>query len=334
MKSIWIFILAITFYSCNTDPLKVDVSDIEVNTAFYRIDSILYGNKTDVVHDKLQALYPKHQPFLDVYTEDILQLGKVGSPALEKNLQIFLNDTVYSQVGDTIINRFADFKPIMKRFTEGFKHYRYYFPEKEIPAVYAYPSGFNQSLIVADDFLGIGLDKYLGRDCIFYKYLGMPQFKIENMYPMRMVTEAFYALAATQYPFNAENDNLLANMIHEGKLIYFTEAMLPETPDSVIIGYSQKKLEWSEVQEAAMWTYLVEHKLLYTSDRLEIRKYINDAPFTNAFTNESPGRTGVWLGWQIIHSFMKNNEEVTLSELMEMDDAQEILSKSGYFPAQ
>ncbi|MDA3817321.1 MAG: hypothetical protein PF486_08085 [Prolixibacteraceae bacterium] len=332
MKYLWIFLLAVAFYSCNTDPLKIDVSDIEINTAFYRIDSILYGNKPDVVHDKLQSMYSKHQSFLDVYTENILQLGKVGSPALKKNLQMFLNDTVYSQVGDAIIKRFADFEPIKERFTEGFKHYNYYFPEEDIPAIYAYPSGFNQSLVVADDFIGIGLDKYLGRGCIFYKYLGIPQFKIENMYPMRMVPEAFYALAVTQYPFSDENDNLLANMIHEGKLIYFAEAMLPETPDSVIIGYSQKQLEWCKTKEATMWTYLIENKLLYTSDRLEIRKYINDAPFTNTFTNESPGRTGVWLGWQIIHSFMKNNEEISLIQLMKIDDAQEILSQSGFFP--
>jgi hypothetical protein len=332
MKYIWIFLLAITLYSCNTDPLKVDVSDIEVNTAFYRIDSVLYGNKPDKVHDILQAMYPEHQSFLDVYTENILQLGKVGSSTMEKNLQMFLNDTVYSQVGDTIVKRFANFGPIREQFTEGFKHHKYYFPDKEIPAVYAYPSGFNQSLVVADDFIGVGLDKYLGRDCIFYQYLGIPRFKIDNMYPMRMVPEAFYAMAVTRYPFNADNDNLLANMIHEGKLIYFTESMLPEMPDSVIIGYSQEQLVWCGANEAAMWTYLVEQKLLYTSERLEIRKYINDAPFTNPFTNKSPGRTGVWLGWQIIHSYMKNNEEVTLGELMKMDNAQEILSQSGYFP--
>ncbi len=331
-RYLWFVILTVVFFSCSPDPLKIDVSDIEVNTAYYRIDSVLYGGSPDKVHDKLQEMYPEHQAFLDVYAENILQLGEVGSNTMEKNLHMFLNDTVYSRVGDTIVKHFDNFGPIKEQFTEGFKHYKYYFPGKEIPAVYAYPSGFNQSLVVADDFIGVGLDKYLGRDCIFYQYLGIPRFKIDNMYPMRMVPEAFYALAVTHYPFNAENDNLLANMIHEGKLIYFSEAMLPAMPDSVIIGYSKEQLEWCEANEAAMWTYLIEEKLLYTSERLEIRKYINDAPFTNPFTNKSPGRTGVWLGWQIIHSYMKNNEEVTLGELMKMNNPQEILSHSGYFP--
>lgn len=332
MKYLWFFIISVAFFSCDRNPLKVDVSEIEAPTDFYRIDSVLYGNEPDVVHDKLQAMYPKHKSFLDLYAEYILQLGEIGSITMEKNLHMFLNDTVYRQVGDTIVKRFADFEPIMKQFTEGFKHYKYYFPNEEIPAVYAYPSGFNQSLVVADGFVGVGLDKYLGRDCIFYEYLGIPRFKIDNMYPMRMLPEAFYALGVTRYPFNGENDNLLGNMIHEGKLIYFTEAMLPEMPDSVIIGYSYKQLEWCGANEAAMWTYLVEQKLLYTSERLEIRKYINDAPFTNSFTNKSPGRTGVWLGWQIVHSYMENNNEVSLEELMEMDNPQNILSHSGYFP--
>jgi uncharacterized protein YjaZ len=40
----------------------------------------------------------------------------------------------------------------------------------------------------------------------------------------------------------------------------------------------------------------------------------------------------MWVGWQIVKSYMKSNKEVTLSDLMNEIDAQKILSKSKYRP--
>jgi hypothetical protein len=38
------------------------------------------------------------------------------------------------------------------------------------------------------------------------------------------------------------------------------------------------------------------------------------------------------VGWQIIRSYMENNPEVSLQELMKMTDVNLIFSKSGYKP--
>jgi hypothetical protein len=39
-----------------------------------------------------------------------------------------------------------------------------------------------------------------------------------------------------------------------------------------------------------MWTFLVENRLLYDVERLTLQKYTEDAPFTNTFSNASPGK--------------------------------------------
>ena len=186
--------------------------------------------------------------------------------------------------------------------------------------------------MVAEDFIGINLDKYLGSDCIFYQYLGIPQYKIKKMYPQKMVPDLFYAYALTEFPNLDPVDNLLSNLIYQGKLMYFIEAMLPETPDSVVMGYSALQQEWCEANESLMWAHWAENKLLYSVERLDLQKYIGDAPFTSTFTKESPGKTGVWIGWQIIRSYMNNHPDVSLGQLMEMNNSQEILSQSRYFP--
>jgi len=65
---------------------------------------------------------------------------------------------------------------------------------------------------------------------------------------------------------------------------------------------------------------------------MNIVRFIGPAPFTSSFTNDSPGRTGSWLGWQIVRKYMKKNPEITLPELMKDDDYQKILNDSGYSP--
>jgi hypothetical protein len=81
-----------------------------------------------------------------------------------------------------------------------------------------------------------------------------------------------------------------------------------------------------------MWGYLVEHKLLFNADSFTIDQFIGGAPFTHGFTNDSPGRAAVWLGYRIAGRFMERNKEYTLSNLMNVTDYQSILNRARYNP--
>ena len=81
-----------------------------------------------------------------------------------------------------------------------------------------------------------------------------------------------------------------------------------------------------------MWTYLLEYKLLFSTDYMIIRKLVFPAPFTSYFPKESPGRAVVWLGYKIIEAYMDENQTVTLPQLMEATDYQLILRKSKFKP--
>jgi hypothetical protein len=148
----------------------------------------------------------------------------------------------------------------------------------------------------------------------------------------KIPTDVLYSWAVSEFEFDESTNNLIANMIYHGKILYFLDAMFPEEPDYLKIGYQPEKLEWCIKNEAGMWTYLVEHQLLFNTDRMNMVRFIGAAPFTAPFTNESPGRTGIWLGWQIVKKYMKKNSGTTLQALMLENDYQKILNESGYSP--
>jgi uncharacterized protein YjaZ len=63
-------------------------------------------------------------------------------------------------------------------------------------------------------------------------------------------------------------------------------------------------------------------------------RFINVAPFSKFYLeidNESPGRIGQWVGWQIVRSFMENNPKVTVQDLIKMNE-KDIFELSKYKP--
>ena len=88
------------------------------------------------------------------------------------------------------------------------------------------------------------------------------------------------------------------------------------------------------LNEEYMWRYFVEGNLLYDSDSKLGNRFINRAPFSKFYLeidNESPGRIGTWVGWQIVRKFMQENPDTKFEQLLELDP-QEILTRSKYKP--
>jgi hypothetical protein len=84
--------------------------------------------------------------------------------------------------------------------------------------------------------------------------------------------------------------------------------------------------------EARMWEYLIENKLLFETNRSVIRKFTGVGPFTKDFTSESPARAAVWTGWRIVEAYSRNNRDLSLREIMEEKDYQKVLTLSKYNP--
>ena len=122
-------------------------------------------------------------------------------------------------------------------------------------------------------------------------------------------------------------------MIHEGKKMYLLDLYLPTISDKLKIGYLEQKLDWAITNEEDIWKYFIERKLLFSTDTKLNKRFLDRAPFSKFYLeddNQSPGIIGVWLGWQIVRSYMQNND-VSLQQLLKINEL-DLYKKSKYKP--
>jgi hypothetical protein len=331
-QSLILLFLLFSLSACHRNPLKIDVSRIKLTMGIGRLDQDLFKVTKDNIHLAVPALQKKYGLFFDLYNKEILAIGNSNDSLYKSYLLTFVNDSTVAKAKLKSDSIFHNFSPFAKQFELAFRHYKYYYPGNPVPAVFTYLSGFNQSVVTMPMAIGISLDNYLGSNCKFYHQLGIFAYKRQNMEPNKLVYDAMYGFLSQQFEYIGDNENLVSEMIYRGKLLYLLDALIPDGPDSLKIGYTNDQLEWCKANETEMWSYLVEKRMLFSSDRMEVVRFINPAPFTTPFGQKSPGRTGIWLGWQIVKSYVKNNPEATLQQLMKESDYHKILNESGYSP--
>jgi len=327
-----LLVISVFIASCNQDNKLANVPQVAIDYRFVRFEQALFGLDMDHYADSLPFLRNQHPSFFDMFSHRIILIGGMEDPHFSTYLTQFVTDKDIYLSYQASQEVFDNMNPLSDKLKNALQRYKYHFPEIHIPYVYTFISGFNISIAVDDSVLAIGLDKYLGSESEFYKRLALPLYKRQWMNPSKIVPDAVTGLLMTDFPFEERDHKLVDAMIYYGKLYYITQQFAPEEPLYEILGIAEGKMTWCEENEGKMWTYLAEKKLLFTDDFFTIRKFTGEAPFTKDFTNDSPGRAVVWIGYQIVKKYM-DKTQVTLSELMKEEDVQKILKMSRYNPS-
>ena len=320
----------LTLYSCESNPLEVDVSGVEVNQTVKRFDQQLFKYEK-ITNTEVDELKVEFNPFYTAYIENIVSIGSVHDPSVYYYLDNFIQDKNIKDVQSDIDSLYKDFAPYQVKIVDAFKHYKYYFPKRNIPEIITYNSGFNYAVVTDSSYLGIGLEMFLGDKYSAYRQLGLPQYKISGMTKNHLVSSVMLGWISTEFELDQANADLLTEMVHQGKLLYILDALTPAEDATIKINYTKEQVQWSETNEKQVWFYFIDNDLLYTKETKEIIKYMGESPFIQGFPDGSPGRVGHWIGWQIVKAYMEKNK-VSLSELVKEKDAQKILSLSKYKP--
>ncbi|MBX5438215.1 MAG: hypothetical protein IRZ29_01595 [Thermoflavifilum sp.] len=338
-RIVWALCIAFACTGCvrqHHRPLP-DVSNISVPPVkIYRFDQALTALDTTHLQQAVARLYQAYPTFMPVYFAQIMNYGPYSDTnhLLFDELRAMLGSKDIRGLQDTINQHFADLHWLENQLREGFRYLKYYFPSYRIPRVVSFYSGLNNfGAVTVDTVLGIGLDMFLGPQYPFYLQVSdpYPEYMLHQFAPEYIVPDCFKVIEQQMFPPRQEG-TLLDMMIQAGKQLYFLDAVLPKAPDSVKIGFSQKQLDWCKQNERMIWQYFIQNNLLYVRDMQQILHYIGPGPSTQGMPKEAPGNIGSWVGWQIVRKYMDDHPEVSLPQLMQMQDAQQLLTEARYRP--
>ena len=182
-----------------------------------------------------------------------------------------------------------------------------------------------------DDIMGVGIDMYLGSDYPYYNNV-VYDYQRPTMRKECVAVDVMKMYLAYHIAYNSRTNRLLDQMIFRGKQLFLLAQLLPNKPAWEIMGYTPEQWQWCEHYEQAIWNRMMQKRDLFKTESTVLSSYLNEGPFTAEITQDSPGRLGQWVGWQIVSSYMRNNKDITLVELLQESNAQKILEESFYKP--
>ncbi|MBY5958330.1 hypothetical protein KUV50_09325 [Membranicola marinus] len=297
-----------------------------------RFDQELCKTAEQSDNQLLEDLLDKYPIFTDVFFNQVIFPRNTESIQLNELIRNYCAAPAIQHLIDTSRILFPDLRQMENELGLAFGYYQNYFPEQPVPKVFTYVSEFGLGTFTVDHrVLAIGLDFFLGEDYPYYDPAVFSAYLRKTMSSEFMVSKAIRTLTQGLLP-SVSKGNMLDFMIRNGKIIYLTSMLLPDSPMHKICLYTPEQMEWVQDNELNIWSWLLDLGYFYESDQRKFKKFTDPAPNTPGLPQEAPGRIANWIGYRIVESYMNHHPDVTLKELADNTDFQSIMDRSKYKP--
>lgn len=344
MKKLYLPLLLGFFLTACGDKKKLpDVSGIKVDLKVDRFDEAFFAVDTLQIDQGLNKVHQQYPTFLSLFLQNIIG---ITDPAEVKMFYRY-----YRPLFDSSQKLYKNFEPVKADIEKAFRYVKYYFPRYKTPTqlipvigrldsrqdLARMANGEYTPDFIGQDLAGISLQFYLGRNFSWYQDQNFvnnvaPMFRSRRFSREYITVDLVKLIADDIFPDKSAGHPLIEQMIEKGKQWWLLDKFMPEAPDSIRTGYTQKQLDWINANEGLVWTYIAKNEDLYAIDPATLQTYIGEGPFTQGFDQElSPGNIGPWIGRQIVRKFEANNPEMSIQQLMEAG-AKVILEGAKYKP--
>lgn len=304
---------------------KLDINPEPYDLEFDRYEEVLFSLDTNDFQVELMNVQDRYHVFLG---------GDLNNLDAVQYLKDFATDPFSITLYEKVKAVFSDLKQIEPVVEDVFAHFHYYYPEIELPKkAFTCITGVHPDeppVQIIDDQLVISLDWYLD-DEELYDQIGMPRYMSLRRNVSTLAKEVAEQLYMHYLYEWRKQGQIVGEMVFYGRRDFFVEAMCPELPDSVLLGYSSKQWQWAVENEGQVWADIVGNRRLYDAGLDAYMMFFGDGPFTQAYSNDAPSRLGEFFGLNISRSYFSNNE-VSLQNLMQRKDLQNVFQDSGYKP--
>ncbi len=312
-----IFIEFFLFQSCkDITETEKEIAKIDVQLEVSRFDfefAETTENNLPELKNKFPFLFPSSYP-------DSVWVNK-------------LSDTIQLELSNEVKKAFPNFANEEDELTRLFQHMKYYFPEVKEPKIITLTSDvqYSSRVVLVDTLLLIGLDNYLGADHHFYERI--PRYVAEDLDKTFLISDVAEAYT-NKIVAPPKDRTFLAQLVYFGKKLYLKDKFMPHASDAQKLGFSEEEIAWVQVNEDPIWRNFIEQEYLFSTNKELSRRFLDPAPFSKfgleKIDNESPGRVGRYIGWQIVRSFM-NRSDISTQQLLGVS-AEEIFKKANYKP--
>ncbi len=322
MKQLFLFVcLGFLFLSSCVDDSQSDIKAVSPRIEIGHFDHDFFAMDSINFDDDLLILMKQYPDFF-----------KIGLDHAMLKKRYF--DTEIRELYVAVDSVFYSTQELDAELYRAFQYFYHHFQNHDSLKIYTWVSNFERldPILVSENTLLISLDMYLGTDSHFYKTA--PDYIKQRFDKMYILSDLFRSYFSSNIPLS-DDHSLLASMLYYGKIHYLISSMLPNYDSHIIMGYTKDKMQWCVRNEASIWAYFVENKLLFSSHQQNKMRFIDDAPFSKFYTSfdrESPGRVGQWIGMKIVQAYMNSQPDLSLIDLIQEADAQKILRESRYKP--
>lgn len=242
-------------------------------------------------------------------------------------------DSLQLLIQDAVEAHFKELNHLEKSLSHLFQHIQFYFPEVKTPTVIGLTNNVDYQIktVYADSLVLLSLDTFLGANHPLYE--GIPNYIRKEMDEVYLPAQVVDKFAAAQLK-GPQNRTFLAHLIWHGKKLYLQDLLNSHIDDAYKMGYTPEEQQWAVENERFIWQYFIEKQLLYDTDPDLIRRFVSPAPFSKFYLeidNESPGRIGAWIGWQMVRAYSERHLNTPLKQLLQMSP-EALFQASGYKP--
>lgn len=338
MRRLLLFVVVLTLLaSCDTEK-QPDVSSLVENIEIKRFDQTLLNIDSTAIESAILKLKQSSPALFSTYFEQLIPLTKSDSLNISA-ISDFVMDKRVRYMLDTIQTLYPNLNQEEKAISQGMAYLKYYFPSVKYPNCYALYGDFTyQAFIFPDDnnidAIGIALDMFLGED---YPYKQIdPQNPVFSDYITRRYTRKYIPKKVLEIMVEdilgpMRGKRYIDHAIYQGKKLAILEKVLPKTPLSDLLEYSEEEYDWCVSSELGMWDFVLDQNLIFETNQQKINSYVNEGPRSKGMPEASPGRTAHFLGYKIVKAYLARTG-MTISELVKENNTDEIFQQSKYKP--
>ncbi len=239
--------------SCTDPAMDREVEVSEVALEVHRLDVPLFDSGRDLtqVHAELLERYPAVYP---AYFKDILQLGDPQDSTAVGSLEQFVQFPDMEETQQQIDSVFGEFPDLQADLENAFGRYKNIFPEKDVPRIFLFNTGFNYGVYpnVQANYLGIGSEFFLGTENPVVTRLPnevFPAYIRKQMIPEQLFPSAVKGWILSTYNEPPSKVDLINLMVTYGKIMYTLHLCIPDTPEYLHFSYTPEQMAWCETHE-------------------------------------------------------------------------------------